>query len=61
MAAIARTVFRRVPTETEFEAFRTVVMFCAAGLFASLLVATYGVEPRFLLIVMAGDLPCGTS
>jgi hypothetical protein len=44
MAAIPRTVFRRVPTETEFEAFKSVVMFCAAGLFVSLLVATYGVD-----------------
>jgi hypothetical protein len=44
MAMIARTVFRRVPIETEFEAFKTVVMFCAAGLFVSLLVATYGVD-----------------
>jgi hypothetical protein len=37
MATIARTVFRRVPTETEFQAFKSVVMFCAAGLFVSLL------------------------
>lgn len=44
MAAIARTVFRRVPTETEFEAFKAVVMFCGAGLFVSLLTATYGVD-----------------
>ncbi len=44
MATIARTVFRRVPTETEFEALKGVVMFCAAGLFVSLLVASYGVD-----------------
>jgi hypothetical protein len=44
MAAIARTVFRRFPTETEFQIFKTVVTFCAAGLFVSLLVATYGVD-----------------
>jgi hypothetical protein len=44
MAVIARTVFRRVPTKTEFGSFKAIIMFCAAGLFVSLLVASYGVD-----------------
>ena len=45
MAAIAKVLWREFPvTETETGVFKTVCIFCGAGLFVSLLFATYGLD-----------------
>jgi hypothetical protein len=45
MAAIARALFRKVPySNTEADAVMTIALFCAAGLFVSLLLAAYGLD-----------------
>jgi hypothetical protein len=45
MATIARLFSREVPeTDAEFDALKTVALFCAAGLFVSVLLATYGLD-----------------
>jgi hypothetical protein len=45
MATIARLLSRDVPeTNSEFDTLKTVGLFCAAGLFMSVLLATYGLD-----------------
>jgi len=46
MVTIAKVLSRRrVPaTEAESDALKTVAMFCTAGLFVSVLLATYGID-----------------
>jgi hypothetical protein len=45
MATIAKLVSRWVPvTAAKSDALTTIAMFCAAGLFGSLVLATYGVD-----------------
>ena len=44
MAAIARVLSRGFGTQVDVEALKTIVMFCGAGLTASLLLASYGLD-----------------
>jgi hypothetical protein len=45
MATIAKVLSRRVPaTEADVDALKTIALFCAAGLFVSVLLATYGMD-----------------
>ena len=44
MTAIAQTVFRTVHSVKELHPFTQLAMFCAAGLFVSLLELTYGLD-----------------
>jgi hypothetical protein len=44
MTAIARRLSRVFVTASEIEVFKELVIFCAAGLFVSLLVLSYGVD-----------------
>jgi hypothetical protein len=45
MATTARLLSRDVPeTDSEFDTLKTVGLFCAAGLFMSVLLATYGLD-----------------
>jgi hypothetical protein len=45
MATIARTLSRIVPSaDTESDALTTIALFCAAGLFVALLMASYGAD-----------------
>jgi hypothetical protein len=45
MATIATFLSRRVPaTEAEADSLKTIALFCAAGLFVSVLLATYGMD-----------------
>jgi hypothetical protein len=45
MATIARALSRIVPSaHTEADAFTTIGLFCAAGLFVSVLLASYGFD-----------------
>jgi hypothetical protein len=45
MATTAKTLSRPVPApQTESETFKTIIMLCAAGLFVSVLLASYGVD-----------------
>ena len=59
MATTAKTLSRSVPApQTESEAFKTIVMLCAAGLFVSVLLASYGVDlsPGFFCWKLRGGL-----
>jgi hypothetical protein len=49
MTAIARALSRAFVTINDVELLKQLVLFCAAGLFISLLLLTYGVDlsPRF--------------
>jgi hypothetical protein len=50
MATIGTFLSRRVSAaEGDADAFKTIALFCAAGLFVSVLLATYGMDlsPRF--------------
>jgi hypothetical protein len=45
MTTIARALFGKVTaTGTESEVLKTIITFCAAGLFVSLLLACYGID-----------------
>ena len=44
MVAIARALSRAFITVTEVDVLKQLLMFCAAGLFVSLLLLTYGVD-----------------
>lgn len=44
MTAIARRLSRAFVTASEIEVFKEFVLFCAAGLFVSLLMLTYGLD-----------------
>jgi hypothetical protein len=44
MSTIARVLSRTSGIEVEVESLKTVAMFCGAGLFVSLLFATYGLD-----------------
>ena len=45
MAAIARILSHALPNnQAEVETLKTIALFCAAGLFVSLLLATYGLD-----------------
>jgi hypothetical protein len=44
MAAIARAFYRASRIHVDMETLQTLSMFCGAGLAASLLVASYGVD-----------------
>jgi hypothetical protein len=44
MTAIARRLSRAFVTALEVEVFKELVLFCAAGLFVSLLMLTYGLD-----------------
>jgi hypothetical protein len=46
MTTIARALFLKdSESGTESEASKTIITFCAAGLFVSLLLASYGIDP----------------
>ena len=44
MTAIARVLSRAIITFNDIEILKQLVLFCAAGLFVSLLMLTYGVD-----------------
>jgi hypothetical protein len=44
MAAIARALSHAMGTDVDVEIVKTVAMFCGAGLFVSLLMASYGLD-----------------
>jgi hypothetical protein len=44
MTAIVQTVFRTVHSVREVHPLKQVLMFCAAGLFVTLLALTYGLD-----------------
>ena len=44
MTAIARVLSRAIITLNDVEILRQLALFCAAGLFVSLLMLTYGVD-----------------
>jgi hypothetical protein len=44
MAAIARILSRVSGTDVEVEVLKTIAIFCGAGLFVALLLATYGLD-----------------
>jgi hypothetical protein len=44
MAAIFQTVFRTVHSVREVHPLKQLLMFCAAGLFVTLLALTYGLD-----------------
>jgi hypothetical protein len=44
MTAIARRLSRAFVAASEIEVFKELVLFCAAGLFVSLLMLTYGLD-----------------
>ena len=44
MTTIARVLSRAFITINEIETLRQIVLFCAAGLFVSLLILSYGVD-----------------
>ena len=44
MTVIARMLSRAIITFNDVEIFRQLVLFCAAGLFVTLLMQTYGVD-----------------
>jgi hypothetical protein len=44
MAAIARVLSHVSGTRVDVESLKVIVMFCGAGLFVSLLLATYGLD-----------------
>ena len=44
MTALVQALYRASHTETEIDALKLVALFCGAGLFVSLLLATYGLD-----------------
>jgi len=44
MAAIAKVLSRASGTDIDFETLQTLAIFCGAGLFVSLLFASYGLD-----------------
>jgi hypothetical protein len=44
MAAIAKVLFRASRTDIDFEMLKVLAIFCGAGLFVSLLFASYGLD-----------------
>jgi hypothetical protein len=44
MTAIARAFLRAIPTINDIEILKQFVLLCAAGLFVSLLMLTYGLD-----------------
>jgi len=44
MTALVQALYRVSHTETETDTLKMVALFCGAGLFVSLLLATYGLD-----------------
>jgi hypothetical protein len=44
MTALVQALYRASHTETETDVLKMVTLFCCAGLFVSLLFATYGLD-----------------
>ena len=44
MTALVQALYRASHTETETDVLKLVALFCGAGLFVSLLFATYGLD-----------------
>jgi hypothetical protein len=44
MTALVQAIYRVSQTETETDALKMIALFCGAGLFVSLLFATYGLD-----------------
>jgi hypothetical protein len=44
MAALARALSRAIGVDVDVETLKTILLFCGAGLFVSLLAAMYGLD-----------------